>query len=103
MLAGKSDGVIVDYDGGVLRIQGRDTTAKQVKVSAGVMGGDACIRDTRIPVWLVVRCKQLGFSDERILSNYPELTAADLIVAWDFYAAHAEQVEAERRSHEAAA
>jgi uncharacterized protein (DUF433 family) len=47
--------------------------------------------------------KQAGWSDERILENYPGLTALDLFSAWDFYAGHAIRVEAERRAHEDAA
>src|ERR1700733_10379635 len=65
-----------------------------------VMGGDACIRDTRIAVWTLVRLKQDGWTDERLLANYPVLTAPDLVVAWDFYAANTTQIEAERRAHE---
>jgi len=68
-----------------------------------VMGGDACIRDTRIPVWLLVQLKQSGWGDARLLENYPVLTSADLVAAWDFYATNSSQVEAERQSHENAA
>lgn len=68
----------------------------------GVMGGDACIRRTRISVWALVGYKKDGLSDAQILSNFPHLSAADLVAAWDHYAAHSEQVEAERRLHEEA-
>jgi len=103
LLGGEMQGVVVGYEGGILKIHGDDQATLPIRSNADLMGGDACIRNTRIPVWLVVRCKQLGFSDERILANYPGLTAADLIAAWDFYAANAERVESERRSHEEAA
>ena len=73
-----------------------------IRRNPAVMGGDACVRETRIPVWLLVQLRQAGWSDERVLANYPELTRLDLISAWDFYAGNAPQVEAERRSHEEA-
>ena len=82
-----------------------DTTKNQsyVQKTPNVCGGDACIRDTRIPVWLLVRFKQEGWTDERLLENYPVLIRADLTAAWDFYAANASKIEAERRAHEEAA
>lgn len=74
-----------------------------VKSTPGVMGGDACIRNTRIPVWSLVFYKQQGISDSEQLYNFPSLTAADLTAAWDYYAAHTEEVDAQRRRHEDAA
>ena len=73
-----------------------------IRRNPDVMGGDACVRETRIPVWLLVQLKQAGWTDERVLDNYPVLSPLDLISAWDFYAGNAPQVEAERRSHEEA-
>jgi hypothetical protein len=37
----------------------------------GVCGGDACIKDSRIMVWLLVSMKQAGKTDEAILSRRP--------------------------------
>lgn len=71
-----------------------------VRSTSNVMGGDACIRKTRIPVWTLVAYKKAGRSDAEILSFYPGLNAADLIAAWDYYAANAEAVDEERRRHE---
>lgn len=34
-----------------------------IEKTPGVMGGDACIRQTRIPVWLLVSLRQQGASD----------------------------------------
>jgi len=48
------------------------------------MGGDACIRETRIPVWLLVSYRQLGKSEAEILATYPSLSAADLAHAWAY-------------------
>jgi len=103
-LLGDSSGPVeVEYRDGVLQLQVKEAPNMQIRSTSGVMGGDASIGNTRIPVWALVQCKQAGLADERILANYPSLTASDLIAAWDYYAAHSGQVEAERRSHEEAA
>ncbi len=56
-------------------------------------GGDACIRDTRISVWNLVEWRRLGQSDADIRRAHPDLTEADLAVAWDYAAAHADEIE----------
>jgi uncharacterized protein (DUF433 family) len=63
-------------------------------------GGDACIRDTRVPVWVLVNYRRLGGSDADILRAYPSLTAADLEVAWDYVAAHREEIDDDIRANE---
>jgi len=104
LLGSLTKDVVVGYDeSGVQRIHASGNSVVPVRKTLNVMGGDACIRYTRIPIWLLVQLKQAGYSEERILANYPGLTASDLIAAWDYYAAHAEQIESERRAHEEAA
>lgn len=56
-------------------------------------GGDACVRDTRVPVWGLVEWQRLGQTDADILRALPDLTAADLTAAWEYAAAHSEEVE----------
>ena len=46
-----------------------------------VAGGDACVGSTRIPVWTLARYRQLGRTDEQMLSDFPSLTARDLAAA----------------------
>ena len=58
----------------------------------GVMGGEACIRDTRIPVWLLVSYSRMGLSEAKLLENYPTLTAIDLVNAWGYHSANPEEV-----------
>ena len=48
-----------------------------VEKAPGVVGGDACIVRTRIPVWTLVNYRLLGASDAQILENFPSLRAAD--------------------------
>jgi uncharacterized protein (DUF433 family) len=77
-------------------------SAPTIRSDKTILGGDARIRETRIPVWLLVTHKEWGETDSEILAQYPSLNAADLIAAWDYYAANAERVIAERRAQEAA-
>ena len=67
-----------------------------------ILGGEPCIIRTRIPVWVLVRARQLGASEPDILRSYPSLRAEDLIHAWAYYEAHPEEIERQIREHEAA-
>lgn len=58
----------------------------------GVCGGEARIARTRIPVWLLVRQKQLGITDSEILSDYPTLRTEDLHNAWNYYRGHKKEI-----------
>ena len=81
VLTGHAGTLHVEYERGVLKFRPEDNSLWPIRRTPGVMGGDACVRDTRIAVWLLVQFKQSGFSDERIFANYPGLTNADLIAA----------------------
>ena len=59
----------------------------------GVMGGDACIVRTRIPVWLLESYRRLGWSEARILESFPALRADDLVNAWAYRNAHGEEID----------
>jgi uncharacterized protein (DUF433 family) len=59
----------------------------------GVMGGEACVRDIRIPVWLLVSYRRLGLSEAKLLDNYPTLTANDLVNAWSYASAYADEID----------
>ncbi|HEY9850078.1 MAG TPA: DUF433 domain-containing protein [Leptolyngbyaceae cyanobacterium] len=73
-----------------------------IKKIEGVMGGDACVSNTRIPVWLLVSYRRLGATDTDILQDYPDLSAADLINAFAYAEAHSHEIEmAIRRQKEA--
>ena len=68
----------------------------------GVCGGEACIVRTRIPVWVLVRARQLGASDAEILRCYPSLRAEDLADAWAYYRSHREEIDREITENEEA-
>jgi uncharacterized protein (DUF433 family)/predicted nuclease of predicted toxin-antitoxin system len=73
-----------------------------IEVHPEVSGGDACVSNTRIPVWSLVRYRQLGASDADLLQWYPTLTPEDLSHAWSYYEEHREEIETEIEANEAA-
>ena len=64
-----------------------------VQTSAGVCGGEPCIRHTRHTVTGLVEWKKLGLSDERMLEHHPDLTLAGLEVAWAYDASHPDDID----------
>jgi uncharacterized protein (DUF433 family) len=64
-----------------------------IRRTPDVLGGDARIRDTRIPVWTLVELKRQGRSEDQLLHDFPGLTQADLDAAWQYYRAHTEEIE----------
>ena len=58
-----------------------------------VMGGAACIRDTRIPVWMLVQARDFGVTEAELLRNYPALSASDVTNAWNYAKAHKREIE----------
>ena len=52
-------------------------TASWISKKPDRCGGDACIRETRIPVWVLVGYRRLGATDADVLRAYPSLTPAD--------------------------
>jgi uncharacterized protein (DUF433 family) len=59
-----------------------------------VMGGEACVRGTRIPVWLLVSYRNQGMTDGDILKGYPDLSAADLCCVWAYSNAYDAEIMA---------
>jgi uncharacterized protein (DUF433 family) len=61
--------------------------------SPGVCGGDARVGNRRIPVWQLVAYRNLGASDDALMSQYdPPLTRAELDAAWRYAAAHPDEM-----------
>lgn len=77
-----------------------ETRAISISKEADRCGGDACIRDSRIPVWVLVNYRRLGGSDANLLRDYPSLTSADLEAAWRYAAAHEEEIDRAIRENE---
>jgi uncharacterized protein (DUF433 family) len=66
----------------------------------GVCGGDARIRDTRIPVWVLENYRRLGGTEAQMRHDYPSLTAADLDAAWQYAAANRAEIDEVIRENE---
>lgn len=64
-----------------------------IEKAPGICGGDACIENTRIPVWVIVQSRNLGSSEVDILRDYPTLSANDLVNAWAYADTHLEEIE----------
>ena len=75
-------------------------TASWISKKPDRCGGDACVRETRIPVWVLVGYRQLGASDADVLRAYPGLTPADLEAAWDYAAANRDEIDRAIRENE---
>lgn len=78
-----------------------DRSIPGIQKTVDVCGGAACIRRTRIPVWLLVGMRDLGASDETLLSAYPGLSKNDLENAWSFEAAFPDEIRASIAENEA--
>ena len=48
-----------------------DKSDKVIQRTPGISGGQACIRNTRIPVWTLVSLLQQGATEQELLRNYP--------------------------------
>jgi uncharacterized protein (DUF433 family) len=66
---------------------------KGIQKTPGVCGGEACVGETRLAVWMLVEARRAGCTDEEILQDYPGLNSASLANAWAYAASHAEEIE----------
>lgn len=71
-----------------------------VQKTPDVCGGDACIRNSRIMVWLLVAFKNGGMSEHDLLENYPTLSSTDLAAAWEYYRQHPQEIDEAIRQNE---
>ncbi len=67
-----------------------------------VIGGEARIVRTRIPVWLLVQAKRLNTSEADLLRSYPSLPAEDLANAWAYARLHGDEIEQQIAENETA-
>jgi uncharacterized protein (DUF433 family) len=75
-------------------------TASYISKKPDRCGGDACLRDSRITVWGLVAYRRLGMSDDQIMQAVQGLAPADLEAAWEYAAAHAEEIDEAVRANE---
>jgi uncharacterized protein (DUF433 family) len=67
--------------------------AEAIQRTPGVCGGQACIRNTRIPVWTIVSFHLQGADQTEILRNFPNLTPQDLSSAWAYYENNRQEID----------
>ncbi|MCP4394998.1 MAG: DUF433 domain-containing protein [Alphaproteobacteria bacterium] len=78
-----------------------DTQMKEVvRKTPRVQGGKACIRNSRIPVWIIVSYILNGEPDETILNDYPYLVQSDIDAVRDYYAANKIEIDLEITKNE---
>jgi uncharacterized protein (DUF433 family) len=65
-----------------------------------VSGGEPCVVRTQIPVWVLVRARQLGTTEADLLRSYPSLRAEDLANAWAYHRSHHDEIERQSRENE---
>lgn len=70
--------------------------------SPDVLGGAACIVRTRIPVFVLENYRRLGWTESKLLANYPALRAADLVHAWAYADSHRQEIDDAIARNEAA-
>jgi uncharacterized protein (DUF433 family) len=68
-------------------------SARAIQSTPGVCGGNARIRNTRIPVWTLVSLHQQGAHEAELLRDYPVLDDRDLENAWRYYDRHREEID----------
>jgi uncharacterized protein (DUF433 family) len=62
-----------------------------ITVDPNVCHGQACIKETRIPVSVVLDCLAAGMSEREILEEYPDLTVEGIRAAAAYGAALARE------------
>ena len=64
-----------------------------IEQTAGVLGGEARIVRTRIPVWLLVQARRLGATEADLLRSYRTLSAEELTNAWAYARTHEAEIK----------
>ncbi len=77
------------------------TIASWISKNANRCGGEACVRETRIPVWCIANYRRLGMSEDEILVTYPQLSSAYLDATLKYIADHIEEIDRAIRENEA--
>jgi len=80
-------------DGTRVEIAPRTGMEPHIRKTPGVCGGDACVGQRRIAVWMLVEARSLGITDEQLMADYePPLTRAELDAAWQYAAVHPDEI-----------
>ncbi len=77
----------------VLFVKARHSRGAVIECTPGVCGGEACIGQTRIAVWMLEEARRMGVSEDQMLEDYPGLSSADLAAAWAYVKDHRGEIE----------
>jgi uncharacterized protein (DUF433 family) len=79
------------------------TDQSWIQKTPNVCGGDACIRNTRIPVWSLVVARRRGVADADLLHYFvTPLATADVEAAVAYFEGHRDEIEEEIRLNQEA-
>ncbi len=70
-----------------------DKSDKVIQKTPGISGGQACIGNTRIPVWTLVSLLKQGATQQELLRNYPSLTLDNLKSVREYYFNHQLEID----------
>lgn len=73
-----------------------------IEKSPDVVGGAACVVRTRVAVYLLENYRRLGWTEAKLLANYPTLRAADIVHAWAYVDSHRQEIDDAIARNEAA-
>lgn len=76
------------------------TDHPHITQTSEVCGGRPVVRGTRIPVKVLVRYHQMGYTSTEILSGHVGLTPAQLYDALSYYYDHQAEIEADIKADE---
>lgn len=72
---------------------------KAVQKTAGVCGGHARVRNTRIAVWTLISLAEQGMDDDALVKDFLGLTHFDLLAARLYYRANRQEIDSLITSH----
>ena len=57
---------------------------KRISADPRICGGQACVRGTRVPVYVILDFLAAGNTVEEILAEYPQLAREDVLAAIEY-------------------
>lgn len=61
-----------------------DTVLSRISSDPEILNGKPCVKNTRIPVWLVIGMLGDGMTEAEVLHSYPSLTEEDILACLKF-------------------
>ena len=71
--------------------RGADTMNERITIDSNICHGQACIKNTRIPVHQIIHMLANGDTIENLLKEYPSIERDDILACLDYAASLAEE------------